>query len=129
MKLWWPHFDDIHDWLTARGFRSRDWGLLAASLDRPLTTLAGQEMYPGIWSKVAAAIDSISRNRPLVDGNKRLAFLLASLVLNGNEISDRKVSDDEWYDLIIAISSDRLEVEEIAARLRALVINSGGDPG
>ncbi len=121
MSIWWPQFDDIQAWLVSRGYASRDWGLLAACIDRPLTTLLGQEMYPTIWTKVAALLDSVERNHPLIDGNKRPGFLLASLVLNGNGISDRAVSDGQWYELIIAVASDRLEVNEIAERLQKML--------
>ncbi|MFZ1381758.1 MAG: Fic family protein [Scrofimicrobium sp.] len=121
MSIWWPQSDDIHAWLVSRGYVSRDWGLLAASLNRPLTTLAGQEMYPSIWAKIAALLDSVERNHPLIDGNKRLGLLLASLVLNSNGISDQKVSDDQWYELILSVASDHLEVGEIASRLQKML--------
>ncbi|WP_454296643.1 type II toxin-antitoxin system death-on-curing family toxin [Salana multivorans] len=124
MTVWWPRLDDIHTWLEREGYASRDWGTLAACLERPLTTLAGQEMYPSIWMKVAALLDSIERNQPLIDGNKRLGFLLASLVLNGNGISGREVSDDDWYDLVMTVASDHLGVDEIARRLRALIVTT-----
>ena len=78
-------------------------------------------MYPTIWAKVAALLDSAARNHPLIDGNKRLGFLLASLVLNGNGTSDRAVSDDQWYEVIVACASDHLEVTEVASRLESLL--------
>ena len=121
MTVWWPEFSDIQAWLVQRGYESRDWGLLAACIDRPLTTLGGQEMYPTIWAKVAALLDSVQRNHPLIDGNKRLGFLLASLVLNGNGIRDRAVSDDQWYEVIVACASDHLEVTDVASRLESLL--------
>lgn len=121
MSIWWPQFDDVQAWLVTGGYVSRDWGLLAACIDRPLTTLAGEEMYPTIWTKVAALLDSVERNHPLIDGNKRLGFLLASLVLNSNGIGDRVVSDNQWYELIFAVASDHLEVNEIANRLQTML--------
>lgn len=124
MKLWWPQFDDVQAWLTTRGYASRDWGLLAACIDRPLTTLLGQEMYPTLWTKVAALLDSIERNHPLIDGNKRLGFLLSALVLTGNGTTIPPGRDDQWYELIMAVASDHLELEEIAARLQALVLGT-----
>ena len=124
MSLWWPQFDDVHDWLIERGFASRDWGLLAASLDRPLTTLAGQELYPTIWEKLAALLDSIERNHPLIDGNKRLGFLLTSLILNANGMSDHHVTDDDWFELIMDVAANHPEVSPLAKRLQSLVEGS-----
>ncbi len=121
MSIWWPRFDDIQAWLVSRGYTSRDWGLLAACLDRPLATLAGQEIYPTIWLKAAALLDSVERNHPLIDGNNRLGFLLASLVLNSNGVSCQRVSDDQWYELIIAVASDRLQANEIADLLQTML--------
>lgn len=121
MSNWWPQFDDIQEWLVGKGFASRDWGLLGSALDRPLTTLAGQEMYPTIWTKVAALLDSIERNHPLIDGNKRLGLLLASLVLRANGVDDQAATDDQWYDLIMAVASDHLDVIETATRLEEML--------
>lgn len=35
--------------------------------------------------------------------------------------SHRRVSDDQWYKLIIAVASDRLEVNEIADLLQTML--------
>ncbi|MCI1748956.1 MAG: Fic family protein [Acidipropionibacterium sp.] len=120
MTLWWPDFEDVHDWLVDQGYPIRDWGLLNAALERPLTTIAGVDAYPDIWFKTAAMLDSIERSHPFIDGNKRVGYLLVALVLRGNSIDDSTVSDDEWYDLIMTVASTHLEVPEIATRLRDL---------
>lgn len=121
MTLWWPRIDDVQAWLVAEGFHSRDWGLLSSALERPLTTISGQQMYPSLWLKLAALLDSVERNHPLLDGNKRLGYLLLALILQGNDIDEAHVSDDDWYDLIIDSAAHHLELEELARRIEALV--------
>lgn len=121
MTLWWPRTEDIQEWLERHGFFSRDWGLLASALERPLTVIAGREMYPTFWLKLAALLDSVQRNHPLLDGNKRLGFLLVALTLQANGFDDSRVSDDEWYGLILKVASERVELESLARILEALV--------
>ena len=125
MRTWWPRPDDVQTWLDENGFYSRDWGLLASALSRPLTALSGQEMYPTIWLKLAALLDSIERNHPLLDDNKRLGYLLVALVLRGNGIDDRHVSDEDWYDLVVSDAADHVELEALANRLRETVEHDG----
>ena len=125
MRTWWPKPDDVQTWLVENGFYSRDWGLLASALSRPLTALSGQEMYPTIWLKLAALLDSIERNHPLLDDNKRLGYLLVALVLRGNGIDDRHVSDEDWYDLVVSDAADHVELEALANRLRETVEHDG----
>ncbi len=126
MSQWWPSFDDVQEWCADRGYVARDWGLLSAAIGRALTTVGGVEVYPTLWDKAAATLDSIERSHPFIDGNKRVGFLVTVLVLRGNGIDDSFVSDDEWYDLIMTAASSHLDVAELAQRLRDLV---GGAPG
>lgn len=121
MSLWWPAAEDVQDWLVANGFHARDWDLLASALARPLMTLQGQEMYPTLWLKLAALLDSVQRNHPLLDGNKRLGYFLVALTLRGNGRNDEHVSDDQWYELILEAASGHLDVEEIALRMKTIV--------
>lgn len=121
MSLWWPRTEDVQEWLEKHEFFSRDWGLLASALERPLTTIAGQEMYPSFWQKLAALLDSVQRNHPLLDGNKRLGFLLVALILEANGVDNSNVTDDQWYDLILRVASTRIETDQLAQELQTLI--------
>ena len=95
----------------------RDLGLLASAAARPQASAFGVDAYPTLLEKAAALVNSLARNHPLVDGNKRLALagLLAFLGLNGLRST---LTNDEAYDLIIAIAAGELDdVPGIAARL------------
>ena len=95
----------------------RDAGLLASAVARPATTVFGADAYASLHLRVAALAQSIARNHALVDGNKRLtlAAIIAAYGLNGRRLT---LTNDEAYDLIIAISTGALdEVADIAAAL------------
>ncbi|NLZ57054.1 MAG: hypothetical protein GX898_01905 [Corynebacterium sp.] len=68
-------------WLEEHGFHSRDWGLLSSVLERPWAIFGGNDLYPDVWNKAGALLDSIEANHPLLDGHKRLGVLLCSLLL------------------------------------------------
>lgn len=62
----------------------RDLPMLLSALGRPQASFNDQDLYPDLWSKAAALMDSLIRNHPFVDGNKRTAVTAASLFLRIN---------------------------------------------
>jgi len=62
----------------------RDAGALALCAERPHAAFGGSEMYPTLFLKAAAAMETIARNHPFVDGNKRTAFMTALYILENN---------------------------------------------
>jgi len=96
----------------------RDAGLLESAAARPQATVFGANAYPDLHSKTAALLISICKNRALVDENKRVA-LAAAIVMLGLNGWVLTLTNDEAYDLVIAIASGELdEVDEVADRLR-----------
>lgn len=96
----------------------RDEGLLKSALERPATTLMGQDAYPTLEVKAAALLHSLCLNHPLVDGNKRMSALLTVMFLwvNGRELV---LTNDELFDLTMAVAAgDLRDVDQIAERLR-----------
>ncbi len=104
---------------TLGEFEVRDIGLLESAAARPRSTAFGEDAYPSIRGKAAALLHSIARNHPLVDGNERLslAATIAFYGLNGMQLT---LSNDEAYDLVMAVAAGALDdVEPIAERLGA----------
>ena len=66
----------------------RDLGLLESAVARPQATFDGQDLYPDLFQKTAALMESLAQNHPFVDGNKRTAITAAAmfLVQNGREL-------------------------------------------
>ena len=95
----------------------RDVGLLESALARPKSTAFGEDAYASLHGKAAALLHSLARNHALVDGNERLALActIAFYGLNGRRLT---LSNDEAYDLIVAVSAGELDdVEAITRRL------------
>ena len=99
----------------------RDVGLLDAAVHRPQATVLGHDAYPDLLTKGAALLHSLARNHPLVDGNKRLAWLATYVFLAKNGVR-LDPDDDAAYEFVIAIASGELDdVEAIANLLRTFV--------
>ena len=97
----------------------RDIGLLGSAVARPQTTVAGQDAYPTIWDKAAALLQSVVNNHALIDGNKRLGWLTTAVFLELNVSSVASASNDEVYDLVMAVASGGLDLPAIASSLRS----------
>jgi death on curing protein len=95
----------------------RDVGLLEAAVHRPRTSVLGQDAYPDLLSKAAALLHSLARSHPLVDGNKRLAWLATYVFCAKNGV-ELDADDDAAYELVTGVASGSIdEVGEIAAIL------------
>ena len=97
----------------------RDIGLLESAAARPRASAFGADAYPTLHDKAAALLHSIVRNHALVDGNKRLglAAVIAFYGLNGRR---RTMTNDEAYDVVVAVSVGELEdIAQIAQLLAA----------
>lgn len=102
------------------GLEIRDFGLLASALERPCTDLFGVEVYPDLHSKAAALIDGINRAHALLDGNKRLSWVLTVLFYERNGL-DLSASVDDGEQFVLGIASAHHELADIADWLRAHV--------
>lgn len=95
---------------------TRDLGLLASAAHRPTTTLWGRPAYASVHEQAAALLESLVRNHPLVDGNKRLGWLAFVVFLGLNDV-EVDAPDDDAYDLVIAVAEGSAGVAEIVAAL------------
>jgi death on curing protein len=69
---------------TGGGHGIRDLAGLESALARPRATFDGKELYPDIFLKAAALLDSLINNHPFMDGNKRTGISAAALFLQAN---------------------------------------------
>jgi death-on-curing protein len=106
---------EIHSILIERfggSSRIRDKELLNSALNRPYQTFDNKELYPTPIDKAAAIIESIVKNHPFTDGNKRTGYVLARLLLM-KEKRDIIANQDQKYQFVIAISRGELNFEQI----------------
>ena len=94
----------------------RDVGLLDSAMARARSSAFGDDAYPTLALKAAALLHSLARNHPLVDGNKRLAWLATVVFLDLNGQAP-DLTDDAAFALVMEVSQGLLDVAEIADRL------------
>jgi len=99
----------------------RDMGLLGSAAARPQATAFGDDAYPDVWSKGAALLHSIVKNHPLVDGNKRLGWVATATFLELNGITATGATNDDVYELVMAVAARDLEIDEIVSALQAAI--------
>ena len=90
----------------------RDQALLESALERPYQTFDGAELYPSTVDKASAIIESIVKNHPFLDGNKRTGYVLMRLMLRRDKI-DIKATQDQKYEFVIQIASGKVDFEKI----------------
>lgn len=93
----------------------RDAGLLDSALGRPKNLAAYGR--PGIWELAAAYAFGIVRNHPFVDGNKRTAFLAASVFLDTNGY-DLVASEEDAALTMLALASGEMGEAQYAEWLK-----------
>ena len=98
----------------------RDMGLLGSAAARPQTTVFGEDAYPDIWTKAAALLQSVVKNHPLIDGNKRLGWLSVAVFLELNGVATEHATNDDVYEFVIGIAAGKHTIDEIAEGLRTL---------
>ena len=109
------HFRIIQKTKGLQGIRDID--LLASALGRPQATFGGKDLYPSIFLKTAAMIQSILLNHPFVDANKRTALATGEyfLYLNKKEI---KATQDEKVEFPLWVENKKPSIEEIASWIK-----------
>lgn len=96
----------------------RDEGYLQSAIERPFSTFGGEELYPSPFQKAAAILESILKNHPFVDGNKRTGLLACNAILlqNGWELD---AASEAVYDFTIQVASSHMEFDTIAIWIEA----------
>lgn len=90
----------------------RDLTLLESAVFRPFMTFGGQDLYETPVAKSAAILESVVKNHPFIDGNKRTGYTLMRLLLLANEV-DVSATQQEKYNLVIDIITNKLDFEGI----------------
>jgi len=98
----------------------RDAGLLRGALARPDSAAFGLEIYPTLHDKAAALCDGVNRGHPLIDGNKRLSWVLTALFYQRNGF-DLLATPDDGETFVLCVADGHLEIGEMAKWFEAHV--------
>ena len=92
----------------------RDLGLLESAAARPQAAFDGADLYPDLWQKAAALMESLAQNHPFVDGNKRTAITAAGLFLrqNGRRL---QTTNETLERFTLRVVNERPSLDDIAA--------------
>lgn len=95
----------------------RDLGMLLSAAGRPQASFDGQDLYSDLFSKAAALMESLIRNHPFVDGNKRTGVTAAGLFLrrNGYRLT---ANNTDLVSITMEIDQSQSDVEELAIWFR-----------
>lgn len=89
----------------------RDEGLLESSLARPRNLLAYGGARPSLTRLAAAYASGIVRNHPFIDGNKRVALVVAFTFLDLNGVDITAEQEDAFLALDALASGQMSEAE------------------
>ncbi|RJR14756.1 type II toxin-antitoxin system death-on-curing family toxin [Candidatus Microgenomates bacterium] len=114
---------DIHEEMLSQfGGTSgiNDFTLLHSAVERPKASFGGIDLYPDIFTKAAALIQSVVLNHPFHDGNKRTALTLTALFLhmNGYKLLT-KLYGQETYEFMVGIDFKKYDFDAIVSWLKA----------
>jgi death-on-curing protein len=93
-----------------------DLGLLLSAVARPQLTFDEQDLYPDIYSKAAALLESLIGNHPFVDGNKRTAITAVGLFLQMNGLA-LSAGNEELVSFTLGCAQGLITLEQMAAWL------------
>jgi death on curing protein len=109
---------DVEEWLAENGLHVRDRSLLLSCLAGPLPVF-GEEVYPDVHEKAAVLLIGINRNHPLLDGNKRLSWMVTAAFYELNGYDLRVAEQREIDRFVRSVAAGNIDRAEVAAWLRA----------
>ena len=90
----------------------RDAGALELASQKAMAIFGGVEMYPDVFSKAAATLESITSNHPFFDGNKRTSFVAALRIIENNGYVT-SFDNTDIEETMVRIVTEKLPIEII----------------
>lgn len=89
-----------------------DFTLLHSAIERPKAQFGGKYLYSSIWLMAAALLQSLVKNHPFSDGNKRTAFFSTVRFLrkNGYVLAP---AGREIIDFMVSVAVQNKSLEQI----------------
>jgi len=110
----------IHHAIIARAKTNagvRDFALLHSAVERPKATFGGKFLYPTIFAKAAALLQSLCMNHAFSDGNKRTSWAITKrfLFINGYHLISKP---HEAADFMVHVDNHHPDIHEILLWLK-----------
>lgn len=94
------------------GFLARDIGLLDSALERPVTRVYCEYVYPSL---------ALARNYSLIDSNKRIALILLNALLRVNGCK-HTMPIQVSFEFIMRVAQGKISIEESAKILEKYIV-------
>lgn len=110
----------IHDQMIKRFGGSsgiRDITLLESAVARPQASFDQKDLYSEIFEKTAALMESLLKNHPFIDGNKRTALTSTGIFLQMNGYRLKNYHEDEIV-FALEVANQRMGIEKITLWLK-----------
>jgi len=91
-----------------------DQGLLESAVSMPTAGFAGEFLHESTPAMAAAYLFHICKNRPFLDGNKRVAVVAAEILLNTNGMR-LDVSNDELKNFCLGVAAREISKDQAVA--------------
>ena len=90
----------------------RDLSLLEAAIARPRAMFGGADLYPDLWDKAVALMESLIQNHPFADGNRRTGLAAAAVLVerNGRRLT---ADNDQVFDFTMSVARGDIHHKEI----------------
>ena len=129
MTIWYPN---LADYLAIAGevtdldakvlTMTSTVNLADSALHAPSASFGGEEFYPDFCDKAAVLLVRLTKNHPLIDGNKRAAWVTLRVFI---EVNDWHWSDyptvDEAERVVLAVAAGDLDESYVAEWLRSRI--------
>jgi death-on-curing protein len=100
----------------------RDSKGLESALVRPFMTFEGKELYPTPILKAGALIESLIKNHPFIDGNKRIGYVMTRFFLMQNGL-DINATQQAKFNFVINIANGHLQIDQITDWITEKIIS------
>lgn len=87
------------------------WNLLDSAVNRPFQTFDEKELYPDLFEKAAVLLESIVKNHPFIDGNKRTGYVSVIEFLEEHDFS-LITNIDDIIDLLEGIAMSKYKISD-----------------
>lgn len=110
----------IHDQMIKRFGGTpgiRDITLLESAIARPQASFEQKDLYSEIFVKAAALMESLLKNHPFIDGNKRTALTSAGIFLQMNGYRLLNYHQDE-ITFALEVANKKMRIDSITMWLK-----------
>lgn len=102
--------------------------LADSALHAPSASFGGEEFYPEFCDKAAVLMVRLAKNHPLLDGNKRAAWVTLRMFIDMNEWSwSEYPTVDQAEKVVLAVAAGEWDEQRLATWLRERIEPSASE--